>query len=44
MRLICCEFRLAVELTINDNVDIVAELIGLSVARDLKPARMWDWP
>lgn len=42
VRLVCCEFRLAGELTINDNVDIVAELIGLSVTRDFKPARMWD--
>lgn len=42
MRLVSCKFRLAVELAINHDVDVVAELIGLSVARHLEPARVRD--
>lgn len=42
MRLEGCEFCLAVEFTINDNVDVVAELVDLSIASDFKSARVRD--
>ena len=38
--LVSCELRLVVELTIDDNIDFVAQLVGLSITSDLEPARM----
>ncbi|MFK4719255.1 hypothetical protein ABIE89_000355 [Bradyrhizobium niftali] len=42
MSSIGCEFYLVVELTIDYDVDIIAEMVGLTVASYLKPARMWN--
>lgn len=37
MRFVGCEFRLVVELTVDHDVDIVAELVGLAIASNLEP-------
>lgn len=42
MRFVGCEFRLVVELTIDHDVDIVAELVGLAIASNLEPPGMRD--
>lgn len=42
MRLVCGEFRLANEFSINDDVNIVAELVALAIASNLETVCMWN--
>lgn len=42
MRFLDFEFCLVVELTINDDINVVCELIALEVAGNLHPTDMWD--